>query len=308
MEWTDIKQISRLILETESLGTQVEVIGLSGEGRPLYGVTVGDRTATQTIAIIAGCHAGEIIGPLSALSILRQLGQQPIPSVRFKIVPIVDPDFLYKNAEALSVNPTLQNLLSDKTQQTRDLEGYFTTDTYPECVAVRQWIQQNDRIDAYFSLHSSALIAPGLFFYVGSGSTPDCTGSVARQLAATVPDYIPLLPNDPTGVASTVLSPGLFEIPISNIDELNLLKPSNSLTFVSQHFQPQFIGVSEMPLAVCPALKNAPLSKIAQRNREFRQTGQIEHSIREIDIDTQLSIMNTFVGSVAQYISLSATT
>lgn len=86
------------------------------------------------------------------------------------------------------------------------------------------------------------------------------------------------------------------------------MKPSNSLTFISQYFQPQFVGVSEMPLAVCPMLKNAPLSKIDQCNREFRQTGQIEHSIREIDLDSQLFIMRTFVESVAKFISLNVTT
>ncbi|MBE9079954.1 hypothetical protein IQ241_22135 [Romeria aff. gracilis LEGE 07310] len=221
IEWTDIKQLDRLVLETEALGTQVEVIGLSGEDRPLYGVTVGDSTATRTIAVIAGCHAGEIIGPLSALSLLRQLASQSTPGVQFKVVPAVDPDFLYRNAEALSTNPTLQNLLSDEAQQSRDLEGYFTTDTYPECIAVRKWLRRNDRIDAYFSLHSSALIAPGLFFYLGSGSEPNCTDHVAHQLTAAVPEYIPLLSSDPTGDALAVLSPGLFEIPISNTEELN---------------------------------------------------------------------------------------
>lgn len=308
MKWTDIKRIDSLVLETKSLGAQVEEIGASREGRPLYGVTAGDRTATRTIGIIAGCHAGEIIGPLAAISMIQRLVSQPIPGIKFKIVPTVDPDFLQRNAEALSANPTLQNLLSKEAQQTRDLEGYFTTDTYSECVAVRQWLQQADRMDAYFSLHSSGLIAPGLFFYVGSGANPSCAADVACHVTAAVPDYIPLLPYDPTGVASAVLSPGFFEIPVADIEALNLVKPGNSLTFIAQRFQPQFIGVSEMPLAVCSALNNAPLSKIDQCNREFRQTGQIEHSFQEIDLLTQLSVMRTFIESVAQFVALTKST
>lgn len=302
MEWTDIERIEDLILETKALGAQVEEIGTSGEGQPLYGVTAGDRTATQTISVIAGCHAGEIIGPLAAISLVQHLISQPIPDIKFKVVPAVDPDFLKRNAEALPANPTLQNLLSEEAQQTRDLEGHFTTDTYPECIAVRQWLQQSDRMDAYFSLHSAGLIAPGLFFYVGSGSNPNCVADVVSHVATAVPDYIPLLPYDPTGVADIMLSPGFFEIPVTNIEALNLVKPSNSLSFIAQHFQPQFIGVSEMPLAVCSALSGTPLSTIDQCNREFRQTGQVEHSYQEIDLQTQLSVMRTFIESVARFV------
>lgn len=302
MEWTDIKRIDSLILETKALGSKVEEIGTSGEGRPLYGVTAGDKAATRTIGIIAGCHAGEIIGPLAALSMLQSLTSQPISGIKFKIVPTVDPDFLHRNAEKLPENPTLQNLLSNEAQQTRDLEGHFTTDTYPECVAVRRWLKQADRMDAYFSLHSSGLIAPGLFFYVGSGTNLRCADEVARQVAATVPDYIPLLPYDPTGEASVVLFPGFLEIPIPHTEKLNPTQPNNSLAFVAQRFQPQFTGVSEMPLAVCPALSNVPLSEIDQCNREFRQKGRIEHPFQEIDLHTQLYIMRTFIESVAQFV------
>ncbi len=147
-----------------------------------------------------------------------------------------------------------------------------------------------------------------MFFYVGSGSEPDRTDQLTHLLTTAVPDFIPLLSSDPAGVASAVLSPGLFEIPLSNPEELNLVKSSNSLTFISRHFQPQFVGVSEMPLAVCPALQDAPLSEIDLYNCKFRQTGQIEHSIRETELGLQLSIMKTFAEAVAQFVSLNATT
>ncbi|PZD75194.1 hypothetical protein C1752_00483 [Acaryochloris thomasi RCC1774] len=300
MEWTDLKQLDNLILGTKALGTQIEEIGVSGEGRSLYGVTVGDKPATRTIVIIAGCHADEIIGPLAAVSMIQDLVRQPLLGVKFKIVPVVDPDFLHRNAEALPVTPTLHDLLS--VNQNRDLEGHFTDKTYPECVAIRQWIQRSAQIDAYFSLHSAGLISPGLFFYVGSGTETRCVGHVADCVAAATPDYIPLLTHDPTGETQTVLSPGFLEVAIPNVEELDPEKPSNSLAFIAHHFQPQFIGVSEIPLAVCPALSNVSLSEIDQCNRRFSRTGHIDHAFQEISLDTQLFIIKTFIESVAQYI------
>lgn len=301
MEWTDLKRIDSLILETEAEGSQIEAIGVSGEGRSLYGITIGDKTAARTIMIIAGCHAAEMVGPLAAVSVIQSLAQRPIPDVTFKIVPIVDPDYLHRNAEALPTNATLHDLLSSEVKHNRDLEGQFTTDTYPECIAVRQWMQQAKQVDAYFSLHAADLISPGLFFYVGSGADWRCIDYVANRVATAVPDYIPLLTYDPTGETQTVLSPGFLEMPIPHAKKLGLKKPNNSLAFISHHFQPQFIGVSEMPLAICPALHGVSLPEIDSCNREFRRTGRIEHPFQAIDLDSQLFIMRTFVESVAQY-------
>ena len=300
MEWTDINRLDSLIRATEVLGAYVEEIGVSGEGRSLYGITVGDREAARTVVIIAGCHADEIIGPLTAVSMLQSLAQQPFPGIRFRIAPVADPDFLHRNATELPTNVTLRHLL--KLQHSRDLEGHFTADTYPECIAIRQWMGGFDRIDAYFSLHSAGLISPGLFFYVGSGASWRCVNQVTSRIAAAVPDYIPLLSQDPTELSQTVLSPGFFELAMPDVKALNPENPGSSLAFVSHHFQPQFMGVPEMPLAIYPALKNASLSEIEQCNREFRQTGYIEHPFQEISLDTQLAIMQTLIKSVTQYI------
>ncbi|MEO1521844.1 MAG: M14 family zinc carboxypeptidase [Cyanobacteria bacterium J06633_2] len=303
MQWTDLKRLDNLILETQSQGAQIEEIGISGEGRLLYGVTVGDPGAARTVSIIAGCHASEIIGPLAAVSMLQTLVKRPIPGVKFRIVPIVDPDFLYRNAEAIPSNATLRDLLSPAVNHYRDLEGNFTTDIYPECIAVCQWLRQTEQIDAYFSLHSAGLISPGLFFYVGSNAHPRCVDRVSKHVAAAVPAYIPLLPYDPTGETQTVLASGFLEIPISDIKNLDSQGTYNSLTFIAHHFQPKFIGVSEMPLAICPALYKVPLSEIDRCNREFSQTGHIAHPFQDISLNTQLSIMRTFIEAAALCIS-----
>ena len=297
MEWTDLKHLDSLIRDTEALGAEVEEIGVSSEGRSLYGVTVGDRYAARTVVIVAGCHADEVIGPLTAVSMLQSLVQQPWPDVKFGIVPVADPDFLHRNASELPTNVTLRDLLQLK--HCRDLAGRFTTDTYPVCIAIRQWMQRFDRVDAYFSLHSAGLISPGLFFYVGRGANSRCVNQAASGVTAALPDYMPLLSHDPTGLSQTVLSPGFFELALPHIHELNQQNPGSSLAFISHHFQPQFVGASEMPLAICPALQQAALSEIDQCNREFRQTGRSKHPLREISLDTQLSIMQTWITSVA---------
>lgn len=302
MEWVDLKQLDTLIQQTKVLGADVEAIGVSGEGRSIYAVTVGDEQATHTVVIVAGFHAAEVIAPLTAISILQTLVENPPPTVRFCIVPVADPDFVFRNASDLPTNVTLQALLNLNHQ--RDLEGHFTIDTYPECVAIRQWLEHFDRIDAYFSLHSAHCISPGLFFYVSSRSNLAWVCQVASQVTATTPDWIPLLSQDPTGLSQKALSPGFFEIEIPpEREKLNAPTPGSSLAFVTHRFQPQYVGVSEMPLAVCPALVEASLTEIDHCNRDVKQTGYTSYAFQELDLDTQLRIMGNWVWAVADHVA-----
>lgn len=294
MKWVDLKQLDPIIQETKALGASVEEIGVSDEERPIYAVTIGAEQASWTVVVVAGFHATEVVAPLAAISLIQTLaGSLPTP-VRFCIVPAADPDCVFQNARALSTDVTLRDLLNLSHQ--RDLEGHFTADTYPECVAIRQWLEQFDQIDAYFSLHSAHCISPGLFFYVSNASNSDWVSQVANQVTVTTPDWISLLSQDPTGLSQKALSPGFFELEIPECKRLNT--PGNSLTFVTQRFQPQYVGVSEMPLAVCPTLSRASLTEIDQCNRDVKQTGRTSHLFQEIDLDTQLRIMKTWVWSV----------
>jgi hypothetical protein len=304
MEWADLKQLDKLIQQTEALGACVEKIGVSGEGRSIYGVTVGHEQATRTILIVAGFHAAEVIAPLTAISILQTLICNIQPAVRFCIIPVADPDFVARNASELPATVTLQALLNLNHQ--RDLEGDFTVDTYPECVAIRRWIEQLDQVDAYFSLHSAHCISPGLFFYVGSNSNLNWVSQVADQVATVVPDWIPLLSKDPTGLSQKALSSGFFELEIPEREKMNAVQPGSSLAFVTHRFQPQYVGASEMPLAVCSDLAEASLTEIDQCNRDFKQTGQVSYSFQEIDLDTQLRIMEEWIWSVINMIASAA--
>jgi Zinc carboxypeptidase len=301
VKWIDLKQLNKLIEQTKALGASVEKIGVSSEGRFIYGITTGNQKAARTVVILAGLHADEIIGPLAAVSILQMLTYNTPSTVRICIVPVADPDFMSRNVSKLSENATLRDLLNLNYQ--RDLEGNFTTDIYPECVAIRQWMKQFNRIDAYLSLHSAHCISPGLFFYIGNTSNSDCVYRVAAEVSAAIPDEVSLLSHDPTGLSKKALSLGFFELKIPEREDLKAASSTSSLAFVSHHFQPHYLGASEMPLAVCPALAKASLADITQCNQNFKQTGNINHSFRELDVNTQLCIMKSWILSVIKYIA-----
>lgn len=132
----DLKQLDLLIQQTKALGADVEEIGVSGEGRSIYAVTVGAKQATHTVVIVAGLHAAEVIAPLTAISMLQALLEHPPVTVRCCIVPVADPDFILRNASELTANVILQDLLN--LTHHWDLEGRFTTEIYPECLAISQ--------------------------------------------------------------------------------------------------------------------------------------------------------------------------
>lgn len=172
------------------------------------------------------------------MTLVHTLVQLSLEHIRFCIVQIADPDLLHQNAQQLSGLSNLHAVLS--LNHVRDLEGNFTLDLYPECVAIRQWLGQFSHINAYFSLHSAHRIAPGLFFYVEPGSDPSCIDQIAAHVAATLPDTIPLLTHDPTGIAQWMFAPGFFALPLlEQVTDYSLYSTPNfhaqtSLTFVAQ--------------------------------------------------------------------------
>lgn len=103
-------------------------------------------------------------------------------------------------------------------------------------------------------------------------------------------------------MSKNALAPGFFELEITDRPKLTASYPASSLAFVTDRFQPQYVGVSEMPLAVCSSLAFASLNEIEQCNRDFKQTGDTNHSIREIDLAIQLHIMESWIWSVINHL------
>ncbi|MEA5502293.1 hypothetical protein VB735_04060 [Halotia wernerae UHCC 0503] len=129
---------------------------------------------------------------------------------------------------------------------------------------------------------------------------------VASQVAAITPGWVPLLAQDPTGLSQKALASGFFELEIPEREKFSASQPGSSLAFVAHRFQPQYFGASEMPLAVCPDLMEASLSKIDQCNQEFKQTGHTSYSFQEINLDTQLCIMERWIWSVIEQVAAAA--
>ena len=301
MEWTDLKRLDELLLETEKRGVSIEKIGYSEGKRPLYGVTIGDKNAHYAIVAIAGMHADEVVAPLALVDLINKLVRKTPEQLRYHFVPIADPDLLAQNAEQLCEPITLSKLLSLKS--VRDLEGNFTSNSYPECRAIRQWLEKLPRIDAFFSLHTAHRVAPGLFFYV-AGSSSDCIASVADRMAACCPSQIPLLESDPTGVSQQALFPGFFPIPTAA--EMNSYdwrdRCGTSIEFVARKFQPSFLGVSEIPLGVCTGLHNAPIEEIERFNKKLAQTAKANLAYQELDLQGQIELLHVFVQAPEQYL------
>lgn len=139
MKWNDLKQLEALLLKTEKYGATIKKSGNSGQQQPLYSVSIGDKNPEHTIVAIAGMHASEVIGQLALVDLISKLNSENTKRLQYHFVPIADPDLLAENIKQLSEPITLPNLLSSEI--VRDLEGHFTSKRYPECEAIRQWLE-----------------------------------------------------------------------------------------------------------------------------------------------------------------------
>ena len=309
MKWNDLKQLEALLLKTEKKGAIIKEIGKSGQQQPIYSVSVGDKNpdraarsgADPVIVAIAGMHASEVIGQLALVDLISKLNSENTQRLQYHFVPVADPDLLAENVQQLSQPITLPKLLSLKS--IHDLEGYFTSNRYPECKAIRQWLETFPRIDAFFSLHA-APVAPGLFFYV-AGKSNDCIAFVADRIANICQlSQIPLLEKDLTRESQKVLFPGFFTIPTAG--ELNSRdnrdRSGTSIEFVTKKFQPNFIGVSEIPLSICKGLHNAPIEKIESFNKQLAQNAKVNLPYQELDLSTQIELIHEFVLASGKYL------
>ncbi|XP_063590473.1 carboxypeptidase B1-like [Penaeus indicus] len=78
---------------------QVDEIGRSVEGRPIYLITVNKKTKTRkvdkpVIFIEAGAHAREWVSPAAALYLVERLLESPslLRNAEWRVVPLLNPD------------------------------------------------------------------------------------------------------------------------------------------------------------------------------------------------------------------------
>ncbi len=300
MEWQTLLDLDSFLHHQVAQHAQLNLLGHSSEGRLLSAVQIGSPTASLTIVVIAGFHATEIAGPLAAIRLIQHLLNYPPKQHRFAIVPVADPDRLSRNLAALGANPTTPDLLN--LGAVEDLEGAFTTSTYAECQHIRSWLEQFEQIDGYYSLHTAHRVAPGLFFYLGGKAMSVVSNPIAEHLMSMLSMPIPMLAYDPTGFATTVLAPGILALPSIGSSSERVMSES-SLAFVLERFNPQMIGVTEVPLGLCSELGAASLAEIENYNRVLAQRGKAALPYQPFTLTMQSELILSFVWAGVQSLS-----
>jgi len=142
-------------------GAGIASIGVSRAGRDLYGVHLG--SGERHVSVIAGCHADEPIGPMTAQA-LPVLLQRSFPELlerfTFHIVPQMNPDGAARNrkwfADPLDMAAYLKNTVRELPGD--DIEfGFGEGDgVRPECRAAQKFLAPHAPFAAHFSLHGMA--------------------------------------------------------------------------------------------------------------------------------------------------------
>ena len=138
---------------------EAHTIGKSREGRSLYGVSIG--LGKQTVSIIAGAHADEPTGPVTAL-LLPWLLEIHFPELfkrfTFHIIPQINPDGAERNHRWFSATPNFSTYVSGVVREEPgdDIEfGFGSGPTVrPECCATMAFLKPHSPYSAHFSLHS----------------------------------------------------------------------------------------------------------------------------------------------------------
>lgn len=153
----------------ESLpGVEQTVIGESREGRPMLGWSFGH--GGRRVSIVAGSHADEPVGPMTAQALPRLLAQgfpDLLERYRFFIVPQMNPDGAARNRPWFANPPDFETYVAHavREQPGDDIEFGFADEdgARSENRAVTRWLTAHGPFAAHFSLHGMAW-AEGAWF------------------------------------------------------------------------------------------------------------------------------------------------
>ncbi|PCJ63984.1 MAG: hypothetical protein COA73_04640 [Candidatus Hydrogenedentota bacterium] len=159
LRFRDQSELTQLIQSWP--GIHYDTIGHSREGTPMFGLIFG--TGSQHVSIIAGCHADEPMGPMTAqllYPILTEHFPQMLEEFTFHVISQMNPDGADRNrpwfrdpfSMADYLNQTIRELPGD------DMEFGFGDDgdERPECQAMQSFLRPHAPYAAHFSLHGLA--------------------------------------------------------------------------------------------------------------------------------------------------------
>jgi len=154
-------------LEDAALGA-VDAIGTSRAGQALFGVTIGHGPAR--VSIVAGCHADEPIGPMTAQAVPLVLAAsfpELLERFTFHIVPQINPDGADANRPWFADPPDFAAYAPCARREAPgdDVEFGFgdAPGARPECRAAMDYLGRHGPYCAHFSLHGMPF-AEGAWF------------------------------------------------------------------------------------------------------------------------------------------------
>lgn len=171
-------QIRQRLENLEKKGACLEKIGKSRNGKPIFGVALGDEN-NPVIALTGNCHAEEIVGTLTIISLFESLLENTVLSellgnYRFVAIPQMNPDGVIQNWDWIS-DPTPKSYLRYVWRDHRgeDVEHGIAEGNReferPEPQALVKFYSQHaaGKCRFYCTLHSCQW-APGAYFLTGN--------------------------------------------------------------------------------------------------------------------------------------------
>lgn len=141
--------------------TDLTEIGLSRGGQAMFGVRLG--TGPRHVSVIAGCHADEPVGPMTAQALpvlLRQAAPKLLEEFTLFVMPQMNPDGADRNRPWFGDPLQLDRYLSGVIRELPgdDIEfGFSESDpARPENSAAMNFLKPFAPFHAHFSLHGMA--------------------------------------------------------------------------------------------------------------------------------------------------------
>jgi len=202
---------------------QIEQIGSSCDGNPLYALLIGKTETQPIIAATGNCHAEEAIGTTTILRLAEALVSQPelkliLDQVAFAFIPQANPDGTIKNWEWLKLeHPSYRDYLRHyyRDNRSEDVEhGIPTSETTQECrpepEAIAKFYRRFPKIHYYVTLHS-ANVFPGAMFLVSQKPPADISEALR---SVTQYQGLNLYSDDDNGMGGfEFVEPGFYAIP-----------------------------------------------------------------------------------------------
>lgn len=260
---------------------QIEQIGKSRDGYPLYALLIGQIDSKPIIAATGNCHAEEAIGTTTILQLAEALVSHPemkaiLDSYAFAFIPQANPDGTLKNWEWLKLQrPSYRDYLRYyyRDNRSEDVEHGIPTpettqDCRPEPEAIAKFYRRFPKIHFYVTLHS-ANVFPGAMFLVSQ--KPPAEISEALRSVTHSQGFSLYTDNDNGMGGFEFVEPGFYAIPRFEVMREQMLAGGdpervkkfklNSFQLVESECKCSMSLVSELPYFEVAGLQDlTPLS------------------------------------------------